>query len=156
MHYPVLPAGAFIAASLVLIPASWLWRAGHVPTLSLVAWLFTLNIINGVNSLVWSDDAIERVPIWCDICERLVSKATDSTPNPTRPTAAKLIVGASTALPACNLCISKHLAMIGGGRTAGLDRRDLRRIAIFDFGFCWGVPVLFMALREFSVFPPRW
>jgi len=61
------------------------------------------------------------------------------------------MIGASTALPACNLCISKHLAMIGGGRTAGLDRRDLRRIAIFDFGFCWGVPVIFMVLRRSSV-----
>jgi len=85
MRFPALPAGAFIAAFLILIPASWLWRAGHVHTLSLIAWLFVLNIVYGVNSLVWSDDAIERVPIWCDICKRLVLKATGSVPNPLIP-----------------------------------------------------------------------
>ena len=151
MRYPALPAGAFIAAFLILIPTSWLWRAGHVPTLSLIAWLFILNIIYGVNSLLWSDDAIERVPIWCDICERPVLKVTCSIPSPSCPIAAKLIVGASTALPACTLRLCKHLAMIGGNRAAGLDCRDRKRIAMFDFGFCWGVPVVFMTLRKSSV-----
>ena len=69
MRYPILPIGAFIAAFLVLIPAFWLWRAGNVPTLSLIVWLFTLNIIYGVNSLLWSDSIWDKTPIWCDICE---------------------------------------------------------------------------------------
>ena len=154
MRYPALPAGAFIAAFLILIPASWLWRAGHIPTLSLIAWLFTLNIVYGANSLVWSDDAIDRVPIGCDICEYFVLKVMDSIPNPARPIATKLIVGASIALPACTFRLCKHLAMIGGNLTIGLDRRDRRRIAMFDFGFCWGIPVIFMALRKSPVVSP--
>ena len=62
--------------------------------------------------------------------------------------AAKLIIGSSTALPACTLCICKYLAMIGGNRTVGLDHRDRRRIAISDIIFCWGIPLTFMALRK--------
>lgn len=148
MRYPALPAGAFIAAFLTLIPASWIWRARHVPTLSLIVWLFALNVVYGVNSLIWSDDAIERVPIWCDICERLVFKKTGSIPNPTHPTATKLTVGGSIALPACTFRLCKQLAMVGGSVAMGLDHRDRRRIAMLDFGFCWGIPVIFMALRK--------
>ena len=85
MRYPALPAGAFIAAFLILTPAHRLCRTGHIPTLSLIVWLFTLNIVYGANSLVWSDDAIDRVPIWCDICEYFVLKVMDSIPNPLAP-----------------------------------------------------------------------
>ena len=76
MRYPILPAGAFLAAFLVLIPACWLWRTRNVPTLSLIVWLFILNVVFGANSLVWSDNVRDKAPIWCDICECLVSKAT--------------------------------------------------------------------------------
>ena len=38
--------------------------------------------------------------------------------------------------------------MLGGNRTVGLDRKGRRRIVLFDFGFCWGIPVIFMAFRK--------
>ena len=149
MRYPIFPVGAFIGVFLVLIPALWHWRARNVPTVSLIMWLFTLNVVYGVNSLIWSDNIRDKAPMWCNICGCLVSKATRLThPNFVHPTAAKLIVGASTALPACAVCICKYLAMIGGNRTVGLDHKDRRRIALFDFGFCWGIPITFMALRQ--------
>ena len=75
MRYPILPVGAFTAASLVLIPVFWHWRAGNVPILSLTAWLFILNVVYGANSLVWSDSVQDKAPIWCDVCGCLVSKA---------------------------------------------------------------------------------
>jgi len=43
--------------------------------------------------------------------------------------------------------------MIGGGRTARLDHRDRKRIVVIDIGFCWGAPVLVMALRKLPVVP---
>ena len=70
------------------------------------------------------------------------------------PPASKLIIGASMALPASNLRLSKHLAMIAGGLTAGRDSEDRRRVRLFDLGFCWGIPAIFMALRRLSVIPP--
>ena len=150
MRYPILPACAFIGVFLALITAFWNWRAGRTPTLSLIAWLFTMNVAYGANNLVWSDDVQDRAPIWCDICEYIVLRRRVLYLIPFR-TATKLIIGASMALPACNLCISKHLAMIGAGRAARLDHRDRRRIVMFDLGFCWGVPAIFMALRKSPV-----
>jgi len=147
MHYPVLPASAFIAAFLILIPAFWHWPARHIPTLSLIVWLFATNIIYGVDSLAWSGDVRNKAPVWCDICECLDLTKTGLCITLFIP-ATKFIIGASVGLPACTLCLCKHLAMIGGGRTAGLDSGDLRRIAMFDFGICWGTPVVFMALRK--------
>ena len=71
------------------------------------------------------------------------------------PTAAKLVIGASTALPACTLCICRCLAMIGGNKTVGLNHGDRRRVAIFDLGLCWGIPIIFMALRASSGLPSQ-
>ena len=82
MRYPILPAGAFTAAFLVLIPALWHWRAGNVPTLSLIAWLFTLNVVYGANSLAWSDNVWDKAPVWCDICGCFISRATRLVPEP--------------------------------------------------------------------------
>lgn len=67
MLYPQLPAGAFIAAILVLIPLPWHWRARNVSTLAIIAWLFVMNIIYAVNSIIWSGNVNNPVPVWCDI-----------------------------------------------------------------------------------------
>lgn len=75
MRYPILPVGAFVAAFLVLVTAFWHWRARNVPTLSLIFWLFILNVIYGVNSLAWSSDVRDKAPLWCDICELFVSRS---------------------------------------------------------------------------------
>ena len=156
MRYPILPVGAFIAAFLVLIPAFWHWRAGNVPTVSLIVWLFTLNVVYGANSLAWSNNVWDKAPIWCNICGCLgpcfESYTSCSHPNSVHPTATKLVIGASTALPACTICICKYLAMVGGNRIVGLDHKERRRIVLFDFGFCWGIPIVFMALRKSSDF----
>ena len=40
------------------------------------------------------------------------------------------------------------------GRGCGLDDRDRRRIALLEFGFYLGIPMIFMALRVLSVLSP--
>jgi Pheromone A receptor len=69
MLYPQLPAGAFVAAALVLVPLPWHWRARNVATLAIIAWLFTVDVIYGINSLLWAGNVNEYALIWCDICE---------------------------------------------------------------------------------------
>lgn len=66
MHFE-LPIGAFIAATLVLIPLPWHWRARNVPTLSIIAWLFISNVIYGTNAIIWAGNVNVVVPVWCDI-----------------------------------------------------------------------------------------
>ena len=62
-----LPYVAFIAAVLAIIPLPWHWRARNVATLAIIAWLFVINIIYGVDAVIWYHNVrITAVP-WCDI-----------------------------------------------------------------------------------------
>ena len=60
---------SFLAAALVLVPLPGHWRARNIPTLSLIAWLFFLNVARGVNVIEWYDTVEIKLKIWCDICE---------------------------------------------------------------------------------------
>ena len=70
MQRPFMPLAAFLAAVLICIPflvQSPLRRREHLPYISLAFWLCLANIICGVDSIVWSDNTVVRVPVWCDI-----------------------------------------------------------------------------------------
>lgn len=69
MFSAAFPAGTILAAILVLIPLPSHWRARNVATLSLIGWLFVMNLIYAVNSFVWSDNSQPRLLVWCDISE---------------------------------------------------------------------------------------
>ena len=62
---------AFLAASLVLVPLPWHWRARNVATLSMIVWLFAVNIIYGVDALLWSGNVEVVAPVRCDISKFL-------------------------------------------------------------------------------------
>ncbi|KAH8101254.1 GPCR fungal pheromone mating factor [Cristinia sonorae] len=124
----MLPVGACIAAVLVLVPLPAHWRAKNVATVSLIAWFFITNMIYFVNSLVWLHDSVPRLRVWCDIVT-------------------KLIIGASSAIPAATLCICKHLELVASGRMVRLTHDDHRRRKLFELSLCWGIPVVFMTLH---------
>lgn len=73
MRYPQIPIFSLLAAILVLIPLPWHWRARNVATLALIFWLSVVNLIYGVNSLIWAGNVDYRIPVWCDISEFVVS-----------------------------------------------------------------------------------
>ena len=62
-----LPLAAFIGAVLVLIPLPSHWRARNYATISLIFWLFVINLIYGINSTIWNDNIRIRFLVWCDI-----------------------------------------------------------------------------------------
>lgn len=64
-----LPYVAFIAAALVLVPLPWHWRARNIATLSMIAWLFVINIIYGVDAVIWHHRVSRTAYVWCDISE---------------------------------------------------------------------------------------
>lgn len=67
MIHPEFPFIAFFSAALVLVPLPWHWRAGNVATLSIIAWLFVVNVIYGVDAIIWGDSLVPTLAIWCDI-----------------------------------------------------------------------------------------
>ncbi|KAI0944386.1 hypothetical protein AcW1_002114 [Taiwanofungus camphoratus] len=123
-----LSAVAFIAAILVLIPLPSHWRARNVATLAIIAWLFVVNMIYGVNTAVWAHSVDNVVPVWCDITT-------------------KIIIGASSALPACTLCVCKHLELVASSRMVRQTYSDKKRRMIFESIMCFGVPAVLMALH---------
>lgn len=62
-----MSVASFICALLVLIPLPGHWRARNVPTLSIIAWLFVVNITHGVNTIAWANNVDLKLLVWCDI-----------------------------------------------------------------------------------------
>lgn len=157
MQNPELPVAAFIAAFLVLIPFPWHWRARNVATCAMMIWLFTVNFIYGVNSLIFANTFRIKAVIWCDIGTSMSLPLTRLLETHVRYTivATKIIVGASYALPLCTMCICKYLEAVSSNRKAAFDHSDKRRRIIFESIMCFGVPMVFMALRMSFSFQGR-
>ncbi|TBU56140.1 STE3-domain-containing protein [Dichomitus squalens] len=123
-----LPVTAFVGALLVLIPLPSHWRARNYATVSLVFWLFVINLIYGINSTIWNDNISIRLLVWCDITT-------------------KFIIGASAALPATAMCICKHLEAVASGRIVYASHGDRQRRMFFELAMCFVLPVVIMALH---------
>jgi pheromone a factor receptor len=149
MH-PEFPPIAFIAACSVLFVVPSHWRAGNVATLSIALWLFVINVIYGVDAIIWGNNASIVIPVWCDIST--FSLVVHVSFLFTCLSATKLIVGANVALPAASLCICIHLEQVASIRRAQSTFSDKRRRQIFELLMCFGLPVLVMALRTYLFF----
>ncbi|EPQ55604.1 STE3-like pheromone receptor [Gloeophyllum trabeum ATCC 11539] len=128
MHHPEFPTIAFLCATLILLPLPWHWRAANVATLSIIVWLFVLNVIYGVDAVIWANNAEIVIPVWCDITT-------------------KIIVGGNFALPAACLCICIHLEQVSSLRAARTTLPEKRRRQIIEALMCFGLPAVFMALH---------
>ncbi|KAF8331889.1 uncharacterized protein EI90DRAFT_2919010 [Cantharellus anzutake] len=60
---------SYITAVLVVIPSPSQWRAKNVPTLSVIAWLFLLNVCRGTNIIIRENNVRVVAPVYCDIGE---------------------------------------------------------------------------------------
>ncbi len=76
MHREFAPV-TFLAALSLVLPLPWHWRVGNVATLSIICWLFIMNVIYGVDALVWANNVDIVVPVWCDISESSVGRVKD-------------------------------------------------------------------------------
>ncbi|KAJ7028139.1 putative fungal pheromone GPCR, STE3-type [Mycena alexandri] len=120
-----LYAPAFVAAALVLVPLPGHWRARNIPTLSIISWLFILNVSYGVNAVVWAGNTDLVLPVWCDIVT-------------------KIKIGATFALPSSCLCLAVQLHAIASFLKTSNRRR---RAMVLDLVLCYGLPILIMALH---------
>ncbi|KAF8981165.1 GPCR fungal pheromone mating factor [Cyathus striatus] len=123
-----LPVVSFICALLSLAPLPWHWRAGTVPTISLSIWLFFSNLINGINSIIWSGNVEIVAVVWCDI-------------------ATKILMGANVALASSIFCLCVHLERVSSVRQVRTTPGQRRRRQIIDCLLCGGFPMIYMALH---------
>ncbi|KAJ7661863.1 pheromone A receptor-domain-containing protein [Mycena rosella] len=127
MH-PELAPIAFIAAFSLFLALPWHWRARNVATLSIIFWLFAINLIFAIDSVMWANSIDIMALVWCDITT-------------------KLIIGSNFALPAACLCICIHLEQVSSIRVVRTTVADKRRRQLFEAFMCFGLPLLFMALH---------
>ncbi|KAF8902018.1 GPCR fungal pheromone mating factor [Mucidula mucida] len=125
VEFPII---SFICCLLVLAPLPWHWRAGTVPTIAITFWMFLGNLINGVEAIVWADNVIVKIPVWCDI-------------------STKIKLGSNLALPAAILCLCIQLEQVSSSRQVQTSLADKRRRQMWNFILCFILPIFYMALH---------
>ncbi|KAI6095666.1 pheromone A receptor-domain-containing protein [Pisolithus sp. B1] len=126
--YPLFPIFAILGFIVVLMPLPWHLQAWNSGTCMYIVWTALACLFQFVNSVVWSNNALNVAPIWCDI-------------------STKLFIGASVGIPAAGLCISRRLYKIAVIKTVAVTREDKRRSVMVDLGITIGLPVMVMALH---------
>ncbi|PCH42921.1 STE3-like pheromone receptor protein [Wolfiporia cocos MD-104 SS10] len=104
------------------VPLHCRWRS--IPLWSLLAWLFTCNVIQGINSAIWSGNSSFKIPVWCDI-------------------ASVLLYGAQLALPAACLCLSCDLRP--RQQEPGVGKGP--RLSVLSCVLCFVAPTIYMAMH---------
>ncbi|KAF9458256.1 pheromone receptor [Collybia nuda] len=129
MSYPnyVYSLFAFIGFVVALIPLRWHLDAWNAGTCLYMLWTAIACLNQFINSVVWSGSMVDDLPGWCDISVRI-------------------IVGASTAIPAASLCINRRLYRISRLQTAKVSDAEKRREMIVDFAIALGLPIFFIII----------
>ena len=68
--YPLFPIAAALGFVVVLIPLPWHLEAWNSGTCYYMIWVALACLNQFVNSVVWANDAINKAPVWCDICKK--------------------------------------------------------------------------------------
>ncbi|KAJ7088253.1 hypothetical protein C8R44DRAFT_861648 [Mycena epipterygia] len=118
-----LPAVAFIAFALALIPLALDWRSRNIPLLSIIGWLAISDLTYGINSAIWNGNVNIVVPV-CLANERF-------------PPATKIKIGAEVALPVCALALALQRQafsrMVQSSQSPGLSKSRYFRLMFLTF-----------------------
>ena len=72
--FPLVPIANFVACLLILLSVSKsMFQAWNVGACSFAFWTALSGFGIAVNSIIWSDNAENKAPIWCDISEHSFS-----------------------------------------------------------------------------------
>ena len=69
--YPLYPLASLSSAFLLLLVllTGFVRQSWNLGVAFLCFWLFFENLANGVNSIIWADNADIRLFVYCDICQ---------------------------------------------------------------------------------------
>ena len=67
--YPLYPIASTVAATMLLLVlfTSFIRQSWNLGVASLCFWLFLENLTDGINAIIWSDNADVKLYIYCDI-----------------------------------------------------------------------------------------
>lgn len=76
--FPLFSTFAFLGFVLSVIPLPWHFQAWNSGTCAFMLWVGCFCLVLFINSLIWADNALNTVPVWCDICMLFEYEAWDS------------------------------------------------------------------------------
>lgn len=113
---------------LSVVPLWWHLESWNVGTCMYMIWTALACLVHFVDSILWSGNAINWAPVWCDIAIRIQ-------------------LALAVAWPACGLCIVRRLYYIASPTAVTTTRNEKRREFIIDLLITIGIPVLEMCLE---------
>lgn len=125
--YPLYPFVAFVGCVLALVPLPWHLQSWNSGTCYYMIWTSLACLNQFVNSVVWSSNALNIAPVWCDISTRIT-------------------IGASVGIPAASLCINRRLYDIARMQAVAMTRAEKQRAILVDTLICVVFPIVCMAL----------
>jgi len=126
--YPLFPVFSLLGFILVLTPLPWHFQAWNAGTCLYMIWTAISCLNFFINSIVWSDNAFNPAPVWCDISSRI-------------------IIATAVAIPAASLCINRRLYKIASSPSVCITRSQKRRAVTEDLGIGLGIPFLQVVLH---------
>ena len=110
--YPLFPIASFLGFVVVLIPLPWHLQAWNSGTCFYVFWTSLACLNQFINSVMWASDAINKAPVWCEICERWLLPFQWYLLTVEDFLATRITLGAAVGIPASSLCIMRRLHSI--------------------------------------------
>ena len=105
-------------------------------------------LIQCINSIVWNGNIINRVPVYCDIGESVDALSLELSLTFRYPTVTRIQVAQNVAIPACSLCINRHLYKVATAKVMMPTDVEKRRAVIQDLLIGVGLPILQIISRE--------
>ena len=105
-------------------------------------------LFQGINSIVWNKNMINRVPVYCDICKSVDPLFIERSLTLYHRTATRFQVALNVAIPACSLCINRRLYKVATAKVMMPSDDEKRRAVIQDLLIGVGLPILQIIARE--------
>lgn len=123
--YPLFPILCLLSMICLLIPSAGHFRTGNSGTLVFIFWVFLLNLVSFVDTIVWHDNVRNPYPIWCDI-GALHKRLLLSYPKFLQYVASKIIYLGPIGLTCATLCITRKLWKVSRVSTAFNTGKEVR------------------------------
>lgn len=124
--YPLFPIASFLGFVLVLIPLPWHLQAWNSGTCFFVLWTSLACLNQFINSVMWANDALNRAPVWCDICKLGSTSASSNVLTCESCPATRIMLGAALGIPASSLCIMRRLHSIAKIQSVSPSHAEVR------------------------------
>jgi len=151
-----LPVLSFLAVLSLFAILPLHLNSRNIPFLFVIAWLLVCNIIQGIDAIVWADNALIRAEGWCDFGEWLlenrfggISLVSDVFCD---PQVTLILYALRVALPAVALCVCRQLEIVSSTLDVSYDPRNKYFTSVFHYVMCLVIPVIYAILREFQGF----